>query len=262
MRRLSKKNRNLPSNALIYLVGFFAIVSPSPAEEQRMWTSKDGRTISAKGLHISLDGVAVQRDGAKPTVIPFTALSDSDVEYALEELPAFVNDDVRVAASTRKQVRDSFERETGNYAVSFTGYAYGNGSFSGVGTASPITETVKESGRIVEVQLSSMSGPGVSAIEFYTITGQGPQKKIDSVSTGVYSFQAHGSKLLLETTVVEDFTGWVVVARSPNSGKIVDVAGSMTHFEDYVESQVPEVVTLTSDDKAIREMIRNSMSAQ
>lgn len=250
-RRLSL----LPAIWLFVLTSYSAV-----AEDYRTWTSKDGREIVAKGVSVSLSGVTVKRsEESEAITIPFAMLTKADSQYAIQNLPVVVNDDVRVEASTRKQRTDSFQRDTGSYAVSFSGYSYGLGAFSGIATATPIMETVKESGRTVEVTISSFSGPGIAAVEIYTVKRQGSSKDIDAVSTGVYLFEGIGSQLLLETSVVEDFTGWVVLVRSLNTGRIVGEASSMNHFVDYVKSVAPEVVDFSRDDESLRDFIRKSL---
>ncbi|MEM7699679.1 MAG: hypothetical protein AAF236_14885, partial [Verrucomicrobiota bacterium] len=146
--------------------------------EERVWTSVDGRTITAEGLSVSLTSVKVKREASQVVEIPFESLSRADVEFATTRLPLKIHDDVSIKARTSKQQTDRFERETGDYALSISGFSYGSGTFSGTGTISAITETVRESGRSVLVELSSFSGDGLVAIELYSIVGQGSDKKI------------------------------------------------------------------------------------
>jgi hypothetical protein len=118
-----------------------------------------------------------------------------------------------------------------------------------------ITEEVKETGRIVEVTLSSLGGRGVAAVEFYTVTGSGNLKKLSKVTGGVYEFEKFGSKILFPTTVSEDFGGWVVLSRSVKSGRIIGAIGSMAHLIDFAKGQVPETLEFTVDDDGLKTLL-------
>ena len=250
--------------ALVALAPSFAGPDTAAGGQPRIWTSKDGRTLEARGLHVTPSAVVVLRpEQIEPLEIPFSSLQETDIRWAVGNLPVKVNDDVRVAARTVQQSREVTQRETGRYAVSVVGtIRYGTGVFDAIGIVRPITERVTESGRVVEVTLSSLSGDGVAAVEFYTIQGSGNRRRVHSIQTGIFEFSRTGSAIRIPTDVVEDFSGWAVVARSVNDGRVMDIVGSLQPIAEHVRRTAPQTVEFATDTAALRRHILDRLNLE
>ena len=253
-------------NLVLRCAAAAALAIPVPAvpaaETSRIWTSRDGRALQARGLHVSATAVSVLRQGdANPVEIPLSNLIPADTRWAVDNLPVWINDDVRVTARTVSQNRNVYQRETGRYAVSVTG-TIRYGTFDGFGTIRPITERVVESGRVVDISFSSLSGEGITAIEFYTIQGSGRDRRIHSVQTGIYEFDRVGSSIRIPTDTIENFSGWAVVTRSVNTGRIIEVVGSLHPIAELVKEKAPERVTFSVDQEALRRIMRSKLGLE
>lgn len=241
------------------------VLAPWPAgADARTWTSKDGRTMEGRGVHVSPAGVAVLREGeTEPVVIPFEVLQEADARWAIHALPVHVNDDVRLSARTVRQNRSLRERDTGSFAVAVVGtFRYGTDRFETLGVLRPITEQVAVSGRVVEVTLSSLSGAGITAVEFYTIQGSGNRRRIHSIEVGIYEFTRTGSSIEIPTAMIEDFSGWAVVARSVNTGRVVDLVASLQPIEVMVSRRIPATVDFTADIDGLRRQLLDSIGLE
>jgi hypothetical protein len=159
------------------------------------WRSIDGSTLEATGLAWNRTGVILRRDdNQKEIEIHFGKISPDDVKRAVQSLPFRTNDDVRVSAKTMVVSSTAQERDTGNYVASVQLYSYDGYNLNGTGTISPITESYRTSGRVVEVELKSIRGDGHVGLEFYAVNGNGNSKTIYHSQCSVVEFRQLGSK--------------------------------------------------------------------
>ncbi|MCH7226763.1 hypothetical protein [Haloferula sp. A504] len=236
-------------------LGLSVIFACGSEAEADTWKSADGRTLEATGLYWTAEGVQMRRaSDEKEFVVPFDSLSTADVIRAVEALPFQCNDQISLRARTVKAEREKRARETGNLIVTVTEYSY-NGYVWEEVDVRPEIDRYKVSHRLVEVELSSTFGPGYAGLEFFTIAGKGAEKQIFDAEYQVVRFEKSGSVKEFRCNEVEDFEGWVVVARSPNTGKIVGVTGSMKHLEDFVVGKLPEKAIIKSDHQGLRNKI-------
>ena len=245
--------RTLRKPATVALITTSMLLTLSSGQSApREWRSNDGRSILATGVGVNLEGVLVSRDGGEPILLRYSMIDKADSEWAIANLGAFINDDARISAKSVQQQTSRFQRETGNYAISIDLFRVSKGTFGGNGTISPIMENVKESGRVVEVTLSSLKGRGITAVEFYSVNGTGTSKELSSPSLGVFEFDGLGSTLRFATGVSETYGGWVVLTRSIRTGEITGAAASMTHLIDFVKNQVPGKITFEAESEDIK----------
>ena len=237
------------------IAGSLFVTLASGQSTPRPWKSVDGRTVLAAGVGVTLDGVLVSRDGGKPILLQYSILDRADSEWAIANLEAVINDDARISAKSVQQQTNRFQRETGDYAVLIDLYRVSQGTYSGSGTITPIMEQVKESGRVVEVTLSSLKGRGITAVEFYTVEGTGTSKRTSKPKLGVFEFDGLGSSLRFDTGISEAYGGWVVLTRSIRTGEITGAAASMTHLIDFVKSQAPATVAFEADSAKIKALL-------
>lgn len=223
-----------------------------------VWNSSDGRQLEAKGLSWNEEGLLVKRTvDHEQILIPFDRMQPSEVKRALGSLPFRTNDSVRVSARSVSISSNSKERETGNYVANVRLYRYDGYNIQGHATITPITEKFRVSGRVVEVELSSILGNGHVGLEFYAIRGSGSERAIYNSQIGVVQFQQHGSKAFFSAPETENFQGWVVIVRSPNTSKIISIQSSMRHLENFVQTKLPETAKILLDLQAIQQSILN-----
>ena len=224
------------------------------------WHSSDGRTIDATGIAWNRIGVILKRDdNQKALEIPFGNISPDDVKRALQSLPFRTNDDVRVSATTMVVSSSAQERDTGDYVANVQIYSYDGYNLNGTATISPITESYRTSGRVVEVELKSIRGDGHVGLEFYSVRGSGNDKAIYHSQCSVVEFRQLGSKARFSAPETENFNGWVVIVRSPNNGKIIDIQSSMSHLEKFVSGQLPEIAKINLNEAVLREEVLKSL---
>lgn len=244
--------------SLFLLFGFFLLWCPAViGAGKSSWTSVDGRELTAEGLSWSPEGVIVKsaKDESK-ILIPFEKLAAKDVVEALDLLPFRPNDEVKISAKSVSVKGRTLERETGDYVATVRLFTYDGYRFRGTATISPIKENFRISGRVVEVNLSSIVSDGYAALEFYAIRGKGDSKAVYHSECGVVKFKKLGSKAYFSAPAVEDFGGWVVVLRSPNTGEITEIESSMQHLEEFVTSQLPEEAKIrVNSDQAKRDIL-------
>ena len=225
--------------------------------------SSDGRELAAKGLSWSPEGLWVRRTAdQQEMVIPFKSLAPADAKRALATLPFQTNDAIRLTAKSVSMTSTKMERETGNYIATASLYSYDGYHVRGHVSITPIKEKFRVSGRVVEVELSSIRGDGYAGLEFYAIRGSGSDREIYHSEVGVVKFLNHGSKSYFSAPETENLQGWVVIARSPNTGKIVQIVPSMSHLETFVRSRIPEKANIKVETKTIQQGILRSLDAE
>lgn len=237
---------------------FFSLFSYECLQGQELesWTSVKGQVLKGKGISWTTKGINVERaSDEKLLLIPFEKLRAEDVIHGVESLPFHVNDKARLRAKTSSVSSNQLERNTGRYRADIDLYSYDGYTFRGSGTISPIKKKYRVSGRTVEVDLSSISGDGYAGIEFYAVKGKGKTREIFHSEAGVRDFRGVGSKHYFSFEPVEDLQGWVVVVRSPNTGKIIQVGSSMRPLEKFVTSQLPEVAKMKMNNDSIKGQI-------
>jgi hypothetical protein len=244
-------------NVLRWIPVFLALVTfSSYGQEEREWRSRDGRTIVATGVRTTPDVVEIDRSGGTLLRIPYASLHPDDAAWALQNLEFSVNDQVELSAVTKSQAVNRFERATGDYAVRLDIYTIQGGVYRATGSATRIMEKVKESGRSVAVKVAPPVGGrqgGVVAVELYTIAGGGTSKRIAAVTAGVFAFKEGGSVVVLDTDVVEGFSGWTVLVRSLTSGRVIASTSSMHHFTDFVLAEAGGVVDLSESLEKVKD---------
>lgn len=224
------------------------------------WHSSDGRTIEGTGLGWNRTGVTLKRDdNQKEVEIPFGKISPADAKRAIQSLPYRTNDDVRVSATTMVISGSTQQRDTGNYVANVRLYSYDGYNLKGSATISPITESYRTSGRVVEVELKSIRGDGHVGLEFYAVKGSGNDKEIFHSQCSVVEFRQLGSKARFSAPETENLNGWVVIVRSPNTGKIIHIESSMSHLEEFVSGQLPEIAKINLNDAELREEVSKSL---
>jgi hypothetical protein len=230
---------------------FVLLLSASLASAQNQpesWTSVDGRKLEAMGISWSEKFITLKRSSdGKILTLEHAQLAPSDVIRAVESLPFEINDNIRLRARTLEVTSKKLERETGNYAASVSLFSYDGTHVTGTATVTPITEEFKISGRSVRVDLSSLSGPGYAAVEFFAVSGEGKSQRIYHTEKKIVAFEQNGSHLIFSCAAVENFKGWVVLVRSLKSGKIIDMASSMQGLRDLVTAKVPEIAVFSTN---------------
>ncbi|MDB4288847.1 hypothetical protein N9947_02640 [bacterium] len=237
---------------------FFSLLSHERLRGQKVesWTSVKGQVLEGKGLSWTAEGINIERasDG-KLLFVPFSKLRAEDVINGVNSLPFYVNDNVRLRARTSSITSKKLERDTGRRRIDVDLYSYDGYTFQGSGRISPIKEKYRISGRTVEIDLSSISGDGYAGIEFFGVKGSGKTRKIFHSEAGVRDFRGTGSEHYFSFEPVEGLQGWVVVVRSPNTGKIIQVGSSMQPLEKFVTSQLPEVAKIKMNNNPIKGQI-------
>ena len=210
--------------------------------DARTWTSRDGRTLTGDGIAWNTEGVHIKRANAtKVLVLKYSHLSEKDGEWAIENLPYFTNDDVRLRAKTLAITTKRLERDTGKRIVTISDFRYSGARITGGNVSvTRIMEEYKKSGRGVEVYLSSIRGPGIVGLEFYGVKGQGPDKQMFHSQAAMVEFDGGGSYAHFQSPAVEKFNGWVVVARSATSGKVIGIQSSARPLEKFILGQIPK----------------------
>ncbi|MDA7898371.1 hypothetical protein N9A88_03460 [Akkermansiaceae bacterium] len=208
-----------------------------------IWHSSDGQNLEGEGLYWTEGGVLLKRSDTQEVIgIKYEKLIYKDVLKAVNDLDYFVNDAAKAYSKTVSTKSVRIERETGRYHLFANLHTYDGYHYSGTGKLIPLTKKVRLSGRIVEVNLSSLRGDGVAGIEFYALRGTGSQKpSIYHAQLGVFAFLKNGSPRYFSAPSTENFIGWVVLVRSPITGEVIDINSSLRHLEKYVLEQVPTV---------------------
>ena len=230
----------------------------------RTWASKDGKTLEATGLFWDDSGITMKRaEGGKEFKMPFKLLAKDDLQYALQNLPLRKNDNVNLRARSIKVEKGRVQSDEVRWMVEVSYISYPGGIIIDDVRATAYNPTYKASGRTVEIELSSVSGDGYAAVEFYGIAQgyQGP-KRIYHSEYGVFSFEGTGSKKIFSAPLDKDYKGWVAVVRSVNTGKVIKIASSMKHYEDFVIGKIPETVKLNSDDTQIKKRVIKSLGLE
>jgi hypothetical protein len=223
-----------------------------------VWRSADGRELEAEGLNWLEGGVLLKRADNKEIVgIRYEELVYEDILKALSELDYYVNDKVSADSKTVSTKSVKLDRQTGRYHLFAHLHTYDGYHYSGTGKLTPITRKVRLSGRIVEVNLSSpLRGDGIAGVEFYALSGSGSAKpSIYHAQSAVVAFLKNGSPTYFSAPVKENFKGWVVLVRSPNTGEIIEINSSLRHLEKYVIQDVPEVAKFKVDTSQIKKEV-------
>lgn len=242
-----------------FLIIFGLMAEPlvgNPDQSLSIWTSSDGRILQAKGVSWKEGGVSVlPANKKKEILLPFAKLAPSDVKKAMASLPFYVNDRASLYAKTVGVSTQRQERETGDYLAYANLYSYDGYNFQGDVVVTPVTEKYKLSGRTVEVKLSSIKGDGVAGVEFFALKGDSNNREVYTIQTAVVPFRQNGTIQHFSAKPVEDFQGWVVVVRSPNTGKIIKVGSSARHLEGDLIPRLPKVVKFKTDFAPIKEKV-------
>lgn len=223
-----------------------------------VWRSNDGRELEAEGLNWLEGGVLLKRADNKEIVgIKYEELVYEDILKALSDLDYYVNDKVSAYSKTVSTKSVKLDRQTGRYHLFAHLHTYDGYHYSGTGKLTPITKKVRLSGRVVEVNLSSpLRGDGIAGVEFYALSGSGSAKpSIYHAESGVIAFLKNGSPTYFSAPIKENFKGWVVLVRSPNTGEIIEINSSLRHLEKYVLEAVPEVAKFKVDTSQIKKEV-------
>lgn len=242
-------------SSVINIILFLLLISNSFSRE---WTSPDGRKFKAVGKFWTIDGVLVKKEGKREFLLPYEKITYEDQKYAVDNLGYYVNDQMKLNAITISSGSYSVQKPTGKYRFNVDLYEYDGYSFRGTGTISEITKKTRKSGKVVEVQLSSFfGGDGIVGLEFYGLRRPLGAKTpvIYHSEAGVWSFLKSGSKKYFSAPKTEDFIGWVVIARSPNTGKIIAQESSMHYLEKHVINSLPEVAKIKVDVSKIKNQV-------
>ena len=231
--------------------------------DARTWTSRDGRTLEGDGVAWNTEGVHIKRARAtKILVLRYEQLSEKDGEWAIENLPYFTNDDVRLRAKTLAITTKRRERDTGKRIVTISDFRYSGGRITGGNVnVTRIMEKYKKSGRGVEVYLSSIRGPGIVGLEFYGVKGQGPDKEMFHSQAAMVEFEGGGSYAHFQSPAVENFNGWVVIARSATSGKIIGIQSSARPLEDFILQQIPREAEVVQNVQGYKKIALDKIRA-
>lgn len=242
---------------------FIFLTSLLQAEEKlSTWSLVTGSTLKGTGQSWDQKGMKIKRslDG-KVIEIPFEKLNPKDVIRAVNETPFRPNDRALLYALTvSTEVTELTKvthllRNTGRYLAHVNLFSYNRYNLRGSATITPVTEKYRISGRLVEVELRSIYGDGFAAIEFFAIEGKGDNREICDAQSGVFKFRDIGSKRYFSTRAVEDFQGWVVVLRSPNTGEIIKTGSSRQSLETFVISKIPKIAKFKTNAKPLREQV-------
>ena len=228
---------------IISMVVTLVFIEPTKSQEindkkPETWTSKDGRSVLGRGLYCGDKGITILATNGSNLLLPYALLEIQDAKRGIETLPFFINDDVRLSAKSIEMSKAVTEEET----------------------VDAITE-VKSSGRNVEASLSSSTGDGHIALEFIVIAGSGKDKAIANRQEGVFEFSKLGSKVIFKGAKVANFNGWVVLARSLNTGKVVAISSSLKFLEKFVLEQVPEQAKIKGNDQRFKQYKQKLLKA-
>ena len=241
---------------LISLVFIFLISLLQAEEKLSTWTSVTGSTLKGIGQSWDQKGMKIKRFSDGEVIeIPFEKLNPKDAIRAVNETPFRPNDRVLLYASTVSTKSAQLSRNTGKYLAHVDFFSYDGYNLRGSATITPMTEKYRISGRTVEVQLRSLYGDGFAAIEFFAIKGTGNNREIYDAQSGVFAFRNVGSSRYFSAGAVENFQGWVVIVRSPNTGEIIKIGSSLQHLETFVISKIPKVATFKINTKPLREQV-------
>jgi hypothetical protein len=240
----------------IGLVFIFLISLLKAEEKSSTWTSVTGSTLKGTGQSWDQKGMKIKRSSDEEVIeIPFEKLNPKDAIRAVNETPFRPNDRALLYASTVSTKSAQLSRNTGKYLAHVDLFSYDGYNLRGSATITPITEKYRISGRTVEVQLRSLYGDGFAAIEFFAIKGTGNNREIYDAQSGVFAFRNVGSSRYFSARAVENFQGWVVVVRSPNTGEIIKIGSSLQHLETFVISKIPKVAKFKINTKPLREQV-------
>lgn len=240
----------------VFLILNLGTVSGEKPGVLATWNSTDGKSLEGRGVSWTREGVNVLPKGQKQEVLlPFERLTFADAKAALFSLPFHINDEARLGAKTVKVSTERRERETGDYVAWGNLYSYDGYNFRGSAVITPVKEEYKLSGRTVEVTISSPYGDGVAGLEFFAYRGKGQDREIYTAQTCVFPFRRLGSTRYFTAKPVEDYQGWAVVVRSPNSGEITQVLASMSHLKDDIIKRLPKVARFKTNIQAARELV-------
>ena len=240
----------------IGLVFIFLISLLKAEEKNSTWTSITGSTLEGAGQSWDQKGMKIKRSSDGEVIeIPFEKLNPKDAIRAVNETPFRPNDRALLDAKTVSTKSAQLSRNTGKYLAHVDLFSYNGYNLRGSATITPITEKYRISGRTVEVQLRSLYGDGFAAIEFFAIKGKGNNREIYDAQSGVFKFRNVGSKRYFSAKAVENFQGWVVVVRSPNTGEIIKIGSSMRHLETFVTSKIPKIAKFKINTKPLREQV-------
>jgi hypothetical protein len=229
--------------------------------EAYRWRSKDGRVIAGRGLFCGTKGITVQRlSNREKLFLPYSALDVQDAKRGLQDLPFATNDDVVLSAHSSKMAGEKVREGTGEYVTTLTLYSYDGYHIKGVATTTELTEIVRYSNRTVEASLSSLSGDGECAVEFFVVNGEGREKKIVNHQKGIFEFKKLGSTIVFESPpAVENYNGWVVLARSLNTGEVIATSSSLQFLIKYVLDQIPERAEFKNNSKQFKDEILKTL---
>ena len=256
MRHFSKSN-SMFHKLIVTLLSGLLLSSVGICEgNPEIWTSADGRKLEAKGLFWSPEGIYLKKasDG-KVVLLAYDKLEASDAIRAVSNFPFETNNDVRLRAQSVGVSSNKVSVKTGRYYAVVDYYSYDGYSYMGTVTIRPETKSKTASDRSVEVELSSICGPGVVAVEFHVVAGKGEERKIESSECRVVRYEVTGSKIFFECKQVIDLSGWVVVLRNPDTGKIINSKASMDYLEKYVLRQLPEKAKFKSGYTQVKNKI-------
>ena len=65
-------------------------------------------------------------------------------------------------------------------------------------------------------------------------------------------YETSGNLEYFSAPMTADYKGWVIVVRSPKTGRIIETASSLHHLTKYVTQNIPEVAKFKVDVDAIR----------
>lgn len=60
---------------------------------------------------------------------------------------------------------------------------------------------------------------------------------------------------MMNTKVIEGYSGWAVLVRSLNTGKIIAFSATMNHFSDFVVSEAAEAIDFSKARRKIMDAI-------
>ena len=228
-----------------------------------IWNSTDGKSLQGRGVSWTKEGVNVLPKGKdKEVLLPFERLTFADAKAALSSLPFHVNGRARLAAKTVKVSTERRERETGDYVAWADLYSYDGYNFCGSAIITPVKEEYKLSGRTVEVTISSPYGDGVAGLEFFAYRGKGKNREIYTAQTCVFPFRRVGSTRHFSAKAVEDYQGWAVVVRSPNTGKIIQVSASMSYLKEDIIKRLPKVARFKTNSQWARTKVLDLLTVR
>ena len=241
---------------ITFLFGFLLSCVGICEENPETWTSVDGRILEAKGLFWTSKVIYLKKSSdGKVVLLTYEKLDARDAIRAVSDFPFEVNESVRLDAKAVSASSGSVSVGTGKYYAVVDYYSYDNYGYSGGVSWQEETEKQRISGRSVEVKLSSVSGSGVVAVEFHVVAGKGSKKAIEFSECRVVRFEETGTKYRFSCKGIKDLKGWVIVLRSPGSGKIINSSASMHHLAKFVVSELPKKAKFKSDYSKVKAKI-------